>query len=99
MALADFPKYRLTWDPATGKEPNHQTEEWHEFGMEWKEHIAWLAPILLTAVASILTFGGSVVAREAGLRRMVLFLFTVAFVCASVAGAMGALINKAAPTR
>jgi hypothetical protein len=25
--------------------------EWHHFGMEWKEHIAWIAPYLATVVA------------------------------------------------
>src|SRR6266511_2810568 len=24
------------------------TSDWHEFGMEWKEHIAWMAPMLAT---------------------------------------------------
>ncbi len=24
--------------------------EWHTFGMEWKEHIAWLSPIFATTV-------------------------------------------------
>jgi hypothetical protein len=25
-----------------------QTEDWHKFGMEWKEHIAWISPMLAT---------------------------------------------------
>jgi hypothetical protein len=40
-ALAHYPKYLLLSNP--------QTASWHEFGMEWKEHAAWLAPILATA--------------------------------------------------
>ena len=26
---------------------------WHTFGMEWKEHVSWLAPMLATAVAYV----------------------------------------------
>src|ERR1700722_15923978 len=42
-ALAGYPKNLLIANP--------QTADWHEFGMEWKEHIAWFTPILATAVA------------------------------------------------
>ena len=28
-----------------------RTSEWHNIGMEWKEHVAWLAPIAMTMVA------------------------------------------------
>jgi hypothetical protein len=34
------------------------TESWHTFGMEWKEHVAWIAPILATAVAFIVALYG-----------------------------------------
>src|SRR6266508_4626898 len=33
------------------------TSDWHEFGMEWKEHIAWMAPMLATAAAVLLAAG------------------------------------------
>ena len=68
-------------------------------GMEWKEHIAWFTPILATAVAFVVTRYGGRLVQEARLRRALLILFSVAFFCAAVAGAFGALINKAAPTR
>jgi len=90
-ALAGYPKYLLVSNP--------KTAEWHEFGMEWKEHIAWLAPILITAAAAIVTFHGQLLVRHANLRRAVLVLFATAFFCAAVAGAFGALIDKAAPVR
>ena len=90
-ALVDYPKYWLISNP--------RTEEWHAFAMEWKEHLAWLAPILATAVTWILTCHGQALIREARLRRVVLFLFAVAFFSAAVAGGLGALINKAAPIR
>jgi hypothetical protein len=90
-ALADYPKYLLL--------SKLQTREWHEFGMEWKEHIAWFAPILATAVACVIARHGKQLVSEPKLRRALLILFTVSFFCAAVAGIFGALINKAAPTR
>ncbi|MEO6776123.1 MAG: hypothetical protein ABI467_24400 [Kofleriaceae bacterium] len=89
--LTSYPKYLLLSRP--------QTAAWHGFGMEWKEHIAWLAPMLITAVAAVVTCHGRLLVRDARLRRVVLVLFTAAFFCASVAGVCGALLNKAAPTR
>ena len=40
----------LVADPATA--------QWHSFGMEWKEHIAWISPILATVVAFIVVYYG-----------------------------------------
>jgi hypothetical protein len=65
--------------------------------MEWKEHVAWLAPILATAVAYMVTRYGARLAKDEQVRRAVIVLFSVAFFCAAVAGLFGALINKAAP--
>src|SRR6185437_3660163 len=89
--LSDFPKFLLL--------SRKQTIEWHEFGMEWKEHIAWFCPILATAVAFVVTRYGRQLAYDVKLRRALLILFSVSFFCAAVAGLFGALINKAAPTR
>jgi hypothetical protein len=91
VSLADYPKYFLLSDS--------QTADWHEFGMEWKEHIAWLAPILATAVAVIVSRHGRLLLQRPNLRRVTLILFNTAFLCAAIAGLLGALINKAAPTR
>jgi hypothetical protein len=75
------------------------TADWHKFGMEWKEHVAWLSPILATTVAFIvLTYRGAL-ATNNRLRRTTLVLFVLAFGFAAVAGALGALITKAAPVR
>ena len=30
-----------------------RTSEWHRIGMEWKEHVAWVAPIAITMVAYV----------------------------------------------
>ncbi|MGD0137924.1 MAG: hypothetical protein ABSD28_03545 [Tepidisphaeraceae bacterium] len=90
-ALSHYPKYLLLWRP--------ETSGWHEFGMEWKEHVAWLAPILATAVAYCLTRLGAGLVDHPRVRRALLVLLTISFFCAAVAGALGALINKAAPMK
>jgi len=89
--LAQYPKYFLMSDP--------HTADWHEFGMEWKEHVAWLAPILATAVAMVVTGYRGRIAVDLHVRRALLILYSLAFFTASVAGLLGALINKAAPIR
>ena len=71
--------------------------EWHNFGMEWKEHVAWIAPILATAVAFVVLYYGVRLAREQGMRRVLMALFVLAFAAAAVAGLFGAFINKVAP--
>ena len=73
------------------------TAGWHNFGMEWKEHVAWLAPILATAVAYMVTRYGARLAKDAQVCRAMIVLFTVMFLTAAIAGLFGALINKAAP--
>jgi hypothetical protein len=88
-ALTQYPRSLLLSNP--------HTAEWHEFGMEWKEHIAWLSPILATAVAVVVTLFPRNIATDARLRSAVVLLFTAAFLAASVSGLFGALINKAAP--
>jgi hypothetical protein len=90
-ALTDYPKYQLLASP--------DTADWHNFGMEWKEHIAWLTPMLATAVAVIITRYRKQILNETALRRVLLVMLMVAFFAAAVAGGLGALINKMAPTR
>jgi len=87
--LKMFPKGLLVSSPTTAG--------WHNFGMEWKEHVAWLAPILATAVAYMVTKYGARLAKDDEVRRAVIVLFTIAFLTAAVAGLFGAFINKAAP--
>jgi hypothetical protein len=85
----DSPRSTLLADPAT--------DAWHTFGMEWKEHIAWLSPILATVVAFIVLYYGPALAQNNRLRRTTMVMFVLAFGFAAVAGAFGALITKAAP--
>ena len=76
-----------------------ETAGWHTFGMEWKEHVAWLAPILSTMVAAVATMYGPGLARNHQLRRALMLFHVLAFVAAAVAGLFGALITKAAGVR
>ncbi|HEY2937673.1 MAG TPA: acetate--CoA ligase family protein [Gaiellaceae bacterium] len=78
---------------------NPDTADWHEFGMEWKEHIAWIAPMLATAAAFIVVYYGRRLARDRTLRNLALALFVAAFTTAAIAGLFGALITKAAPVK
>jgi len=88
-ALEAFPRYFLL--------ASKTTAEWHTFGMEWKEHVAWLAPIAATVVAFITTYYGPRLAKHPEIRRAAAIFFIVAFAAAAIAGAFGALITKAAP--
>ena len=73
------------------------TDEWHKFGMEWKEHVAWIAPMLATAVAVIVLYYRQDLIRNQTARRIAMGLFVAAFVTAAIAGLLGALITKKAP--
>jgi hypothetical protein len=83
------PRSTLLADPAT--------EEWHHFGMEWKEHVAWISPILATVVAFIVIYYGASLIRHDRVRKTTILLFVLAFTFAAIAGLFGALITKAAP--
>lgn len=76
---------------------NPSTANWHVFGMEWKEHIAWIAPLLATAVAVTVAYYGASLIRQQGVRRWLIVAFCVAFAIAAIAGALGAFITKSAP--
>jgi hypothetical protein len=76
-----------------------RTSEWHNIGMEWKEHVAWFAPIAMTMVASVtMTYRRSIV-QHRQLRAAVLGFALAAFLATGVAGVFGALLNKVAPVR
>lgn len=87
--LATYPKALLVSNP--------NTADWHNFAMEWEEHIAWMAPLLATAVAFVVIYYGRQLIRRPEIRNALLVLFTLAFTAAGVAGLFGALITKAAP--
>lgn len=89
--LSQFPRSYLLANP--------ELAAWHTFGMEWKEHVAWLSPILATAVAYVVVRYGPMLANEPKIRQALIVLFTLSFFAAGVAGVFGAFINKMAPIR
>jgi hypothetical protein len=89
--LSDYPRRLLL---SSGK-----TSEWHNIGMEWKEHVSWIAPITITMVAYVFAKYGRAFPRFEHLRTAVLAFALVAFVATGIAGAFGAFLNKYAPVR
>ena len=89
--LAEYPRRLLL---SSGK-----TSEWHNVGMEWKEHVAWLAPIAMTMVAYVTLKYGRAITKPRHMRTAVLGFAVAAFVATGVAGAFGAFLNKYAPIR
>ena len=87
----------LTAYPRSFLLANPSLAEWHTFGMEWKEHVAWFAPILATVVAFVVLRYGKKLAEYPYLRNVVIVTFLMAFGAAGIAGLFGALITKAAP--
>lgn len=85
----DSPRSQLLADP--------DNAGLHTFGMELKEHLAWISPILATAVAFIVLYYGATLINHKRVRRTSMLLFTLAFAFAAVAGLLGALITKEAP--
>ncbi len=90
-------KNDLTRYPKAYLMANPKTAQWHTFGMEWKEHIAWFSPILATAVAFVVSCYGGQLAKDKLLRWALMMLFAISFGTAAVAGLFGAFITKAAP--
>ncbi len=89
--LSLYPRSLLLADPAT--------KGWHEFGMEWKEHVAWVAPIAATVAAFVVSYYGPALAKRDAERRALMAFYVIAFGTAAVAGVLGAFITKLAPVR
>jgi hypothetical protein len=66
---------------------------WND-AMEWKQQMAWFAPILATAVACVVARYGERLAVEPEIRRALVILFAIGILTAAAAAAAGALINK-----
>jgi uncharacterized membrane protein len=92
--ITDFSEYPRRLLLSSGK-----TSEWHNVGMEWKEHVSWLAPIAMTMVAYVTLKYGRAVTRPRHMRTAVLGFAVAAFVATGIAGAFGAFLNKYAPVR
>ena len=89
--LAYYPQRLLMSSPTTAG--------WHSLGMEWKEHVAWFAPMVITMVTFVLTRHRAIWDAERTARRAVLSFAAAALVCGLLAGGWGAMIDKAAPVR
>jgi len=89
----------LTAFPRSFLLANATTAEWHKFGMEWKEHVGWIAPIAATVVAFAVSYYGPRLSEKIGERRALMVFFLVSFATAAAAGVFGAFINKIAPIR
>jgi len=89
--LALYPQRLLLSSPST--------VGWHSLGMEWKEHIAWFAPISITMAASVFLQYGRDLKNHKQLRAGVLAFVLVSFVSAGVAGFFGAMLDKYAPVQ
>jgi hypothetical protein len=89
--LSAFPQQLLMSNPATS--------DWHSLGMEWKEHVAWFAPISITMVAFVFIRYGRELANHKQLRAAVLGFAAASFLAAGIAGFFGAMLNKSAPVQ
>jgi hypothetical protein len=89
--LAEYPRRLLL---SSGK-----TSQWHNLGMEWKEHAGWLAPIAITMVAYVTMKYGRALVQHRNMRISVLAFAIAAFAATGIAGAFGAFLNKYAPIK
>jgi hypothetical protein len=104
-AYVIYPWYRaaplsgaaLTAFPQALLKAHTDTIGWHAIGMEWKEHIAWFAPISMTMAAAVFLHYGRCFRNYPQLRAAVLVFVIVSFASAGIAGFFGAEVNKHAP--
>jgi uncharacterized membrane protein len=89
--LSMFPQRLLMSSPAT--------IGWHSLGMEWKEHVAWFAPISITMVAFVFIRYGNDLRNHCQLRAAVLVFSLASLVAAGIAGLFGAEIDDHAPVQ
>lgn len=75
------------------------TTGWHSIGMEWKENVAWLAPISITMASAVFLRYKREIKNYPLLRNAVLCFVAVSFVAAGIAGFFGAEIDDHAPVR
>jgi hypothetical protein len=87
--LSPYPRSYLLADP--------DLAWWHRYGMEWKEYLGWIPPILLTAVAFAVARLGERLIVDRSLRLTLVAVVAVALAGASVTGLFGALLTRVAP--
>jgi hypothetical protein len=89
--LSEFPQHLLMSSPST--------IGWHSLGMEWKEHVAWFAPISISMAAFVFIRYGRDLGNHKQLRSAVLGFVAASFLAAGIAGFFGAMIDKYAPVQ
>jgi len=89
--MAMYPKFLLT--------SRASTAGWHTLGMEWKEHVAWIAPMAGTMVAWVMLKHRAAWNAQREVRTAVLGFAVAAFLAAAIAGGWGAAIDKKAPVQ
>ena len=87
--LSGFPRSRLLANPPVSG--------WHTFGMEWKEHLGWLVPIIATAAAYLIFRYGEKLPEDRKVLWTIFVIMCIAFVTAGIVGVLGAVITKEAP--
>lgn len=101
-----FPGYRanpptgatdLTPYPKAVLKATEETAWLHDIAMEVKEHLPWVAAMLMTAVAYISLLHRTSLRQDAGLRGTLLVLLATTFSVVALVAVLGVLINKAAP--
>lgn len=89
--LAEYPQRLLMSSPST--------VAWHSIGMEWKEHVAWLAPISITMAYAVFRRYGRGIGNHPQMRNTILCFVLISLLAAGVAGFFGAEIDDHAPVR
>jgi hypothetical protein len=87
--LGAYPRSLLLSHPATS--------QWHSIGMEWKEHIAWLVPIAISAAAFIAIKYARDLENHPQLRIAIHGFVVISLLAAGIAGFFGAMLDKNAP--
>jgi hypothetical protein len=75
-----------------------QTAGLHSLGMEWKEHVAFLAPMIFTMLAWVFARYPMETRKHPEVRRTLLAFGLAALLATAVPAVVGALLNKTAPT-
>jgi hypothetical protein len=87
--LSEFPRSLILASPDTA---------WlHAFAMESKEHVPWIASMLVTAVAFVAVRYRSRVLQDPQLRNMAVAMLAISFALVAFVSLMGVFVNKVAP--
>ncbi len=88
-SLAEYPRALLM--------SGADTRWLHTFGMEIKEHMPWIAAMLVTAAAFVVRRHRTTLLADASLRRVAGSLLAIAVVLVSFVALLGVFVNKVAP--